>query len=120
MVCEPKTDLDINIPTVMLPQDAGLELERMLSNHSSISVQLYSPRIPVVDIAEVFLWLMSVGTILCASYWSAWSANEAAIEHDKLLQELSNTKVAGTSGIVEVNPKSAILFVIVASWFSFT
>nr|GFD02403.1 signal peptide peptidase-like 2 [Tanacetum cinerariifolium] len=52
---------------------------------------------PVVDIAEVFLWLVAVGTILCASYWSAWSANEAAIEHDKLLQdfseELSNTKV---------------------------
>nr|GEX96777.1 signal peptide peptidase-like 2 [Tanacetum cinerariifolium] len=99
MVCEPETDLDIHIPTVMLPQDAGLELERILSNHSSI------------------------GTILCAPYWSAWSANEAAIEHDKLLQdfseELSNTKVAGTSGIVEVHPKSAILFVIVASCFSF-
>ncbi|GKB33327.1 signal peptide peptidase-like protein 2 [Tanacetum coccineum] len=98
MVCEPdETDLDIHIPTVMLPQDAGLELERMLSNRSSI------------------------GTILCASYWSAWSANEAAIEHDKLLQdfseELSNTKVVGTIGIVEVNTKSAILFVIVASCF---
>lgn len=51
-----------------------------------MSVQLYSPRRPVVDIAEVFLWLMAVGTILCASYWSAWSAREAAIEHDKLLK----------------------------------
>ncbi|KVH95424.1 Peptidase A22B, signal peptide peptidase [Cynara cardunculus var. scolymus] len=98
MVCEPdETDLDIHIPTVMLPQDAGVELERMLSNRSSI------------------------GTILCASYWSAWSAREAAIEHEKLLQdfseELSNTKVVGTSGIVEVNTKSAVLFVIVASCF---
>lgn len=55
-------------------------------NHTLVSVQLYSPRRPVVDIAEVFLWLMAVGTILCASYWSAWSANEAAIEHDKLLE----------------------------------
>nr|GEZ15632.1 signal peptide peptidase-like 2 [Tanacetum cinerariifolium] len=85
MVCEPETDLDIHIPTVMLPQDAGLELERILSNHSSISVQLYSPRRPV-DFSE----------------------------------ELSNTKVAGTSGIVELDTKSAILFVIVASWFSLT
>lgn len=40
----------------------------------------------MVDIAEVFLWLMAVGTILCASYWSAWSAREAAIEQDKLLK----------------------------------
>ena len=52
----------------------------------SVSVQLYSPLRPVVDIAEVFLWLMAVGTIIFASYWSAWSAREAAIEHDKLLK----------------------------------
>jgi hypothetical protein len=51
-----------------------------------VKVQLYSPRRPVVDVAEVFLWLMAVGTILCASYWSAWSAREAAIEQDKLLK----------------------------------
>lgn len=36
MVCESdETDLDIHIPTVMLPQDAGVELERLLSNRSS-------------------------------------------------------------------------------------
>ena len=52
----------------------------------TVSVQLYSPLRPLVDIAEVFLWLMAVGTILCASYWSAWSAREAAIEQDKLLK----------------------------------
>ena len=51
-----------------------------------VKVQLYSPRRPVVDVAEVFLWLMAVGTILCASYWSAWSAREVAIEQDKLLK----------------------------------
>lgn len=40
----------------------------------------------MVDVAEVFLWLMAVGTILCASYWSAWTARETAIELDKLLK----------------------------------
>ncbi|KAF5935442.1 hypothetical protein HYC85_026571 [Camellia sinensis] len=89
MVCEPnETDLDIHIPAVLLPQEAGASLEKMLMNGSSVSVQLYSPRRPLVDIAEVFLWLMAVGTILCASYWSAWSAREAAIEQDKLLKLL--------------------------------
>jgi len=52
----------------------------------TVAVQLYSPDRPLVDTAEVFLWLMAVGTILCASYWSAWSAREASIEHDKLLE----------------------------------
>ncbi|XP_022875528.1 signal peptide peptidase-like 2 [Olea europaea var. sylvestris] len=123
MVCEPdETDLDIHIPAVMLPQDAGATLEKMLSNGSSVSVQLYSPRRPVVDIAEVFLWLMAVGTILCASYWSAWSAREAAIEQDKLLKdasdEIPNTKShAGGSNVVDINTISAVLFVVVASCF---
>lgn len=36
MVCEPdETDLDIKIPAVMLPQEAGASLEKMLRNSSS-------------------------------------------------------------------------------------
>lgn len=58
---------------------------------SAVNVQLYSPRRPAVDVAEVFLWLMAVGTILCASYWSAWNAREAAIEYDKMLKVLHHT-----------------------------
>ncbi|GAY51505.1 hypothetical protein CUMW_134680 [Citrus unshiu] len=87
MVCESnETDVDIRIPAIMLPQDAGANLEKLIKNNSVVSVQLYSPRRPVVDVAEVFLWLMAVGTILCASYWSAWTARETAIELDKLLK----------------------------------
>ena len=51
-------------------------------------MQLYSPDRPVVDTAEVFLWLMAVGTVLGASYRSAWSAREAVIEQEKLLKVL--------------------------------
>ncbi|KAJ6705553.1 SIGNAL PEPTIDE PEPTIDASE [Salix purpurea] len=122
MVCEPdETDLDIHIPAVMLPQDAGSSLEKMLLTNSSVSVQLYSPKRPLVDIAEVFLWLMAVGTILCASYWSAWSAREAAIEQDKLLKdavdEIPNEKAVGFSTVVDINTASAVLFVVIASCF---
>ncbi|XVF10584.1 hypothetical protein REPUB_Repub07fG0195000 [Reevesia pubescens] len=122
MVCEPdETDLDIHIPAVMLPQDAGASLEKMLTSNSSVSVQLYSPKRPLVDIAEVFLWLMAVGTILCASYWSAWTAREAAIEQDKLLKdaldEIPDTRHVGSGGIVDINTTSAVLFVVVASCF---
>lgn len=58
---------------------------------SLVSVALYSPKRPAVDIAEVFLWLMAVGTIFCGSFWSAWTAREAAIEQDKLLKVISVT-----------------------------
>ncbi|KAL6536411.1 Signal peptide peptidase-like 2 [Orobanche gracilis] len=124
MVCESnETDLDIRIPAIMVPQDAGATLENMLSNGSSVSVQFYSPRRPVVDIAEVFLWLMAVCTILCSSYWSAWSAREASIEQDKLLKDTAdevpriNKGTAGGSSVVDINTKSAVLFVVVASCF---
>ncbi|GAB4857388.1 Signal peptide peptidase-like 2 [Ancistrocladus abbreviatus] len=122
MVCEPdESDLDIHIPAVMLPQDAGISLEKMLLSSSSVSVQLYSPKRPTVDIAEVFLCLMAVGTILCASYWSAWSSREAAIEQEKLLKdysdEIQNTRDTSFSRAVDISTKSAILFVVVASCF---
>ncbi|OVA14014.1 Protease-associated domain [Macleaya cordata] len=122
MVCERnETDLDIHIPAVMLPQDAGSILEKSLKNNSQVAVQLYSPERPLVDIAEVFLWLMAVGTILCSSYWSAWSAREAAIEQDKILKDASfdyvNVEEAGSSGVVDINTTSAVLFVVIASGF---
>ncbi|KAJ6879418.1 signal peptide peptidase-like 4 [Populus alba x Populus x berolinensis] len=137
MVCEVnETDVKIGIAAVMLPQDAGASLEKIFDEQlhsgaficlhfhmfpSSVKVQLYSPRRPVVDVAEVFLWLMAVGTILCASYWSAWSAREAAIEQDKLLKDGSDEFIdmdgVRSSGIVNINTASAILFVVIASCF---
>eukprot|EP00258_Populus_trichocarpa_P039084 XP_024455103.1 signal peptide peptidase-like 2 isoform X4 [Populus trichocarpa] len=122
MVCEPdETDLDIHIPAIILPQDAGASLEKMLLTNTSVSVQLYSPKRPLVDVAEVFLWLMAVGTILCASYWSAWTAREAAAEQDKLLKdavdEVPNDKAVGVSSVLDINTASAVLFVVIASCF---
>ncbi|CAN4111583.1 unnamed protein product [Withania somnifera] len=121
MVCEPhESDLDIGIPAIMLPQHAGTSLIKFLVNSSSVSVQLYSPKRPMVDVAEVFLCLMAVATILCASYWSAWRAREAAIEQDKLLKDGSNecnVTEASHSGVLEINIISAVLFVVVASCF---
>ncbi|CAI9101871.1 OLC1v1000014C1 [Oldenlandia corymbosa var. corymbosa] len=122
MVCEAnETDVQIGIPAVMLPIDAGQSLEANIRNKSHVSVQLYSPQRTVVDVAEVFLWLMAVGTILCASYWSAWTAREAAIELDKLLKDGSDEYLdspdGSPRGVVDISTTSAILFVLVASCF---
>ncbi|XP_073102689.1 signal peptide peptidase-like 4 isoform X3 [Elaeis guineensis] len=122
MVCDPnETDLNISISAVMLPQDAGASLDSSVKSGASVAVQLYSPDRPLVDTAEVFLWLMAVGTILCASYWSAWSAREASIEYEKLIKdapdEMLNTETTGTSGVVDINTVSAVSFVVIASCF---
>ncbi|KAL4586078.1 hypothetical protein LXL04_010709 [Taraxacum kok-saghyz] len=122
MVCEEdESDVDIHIPAVMLPQDAGANLEENIQNKLNVSVQLYSPKRPLVDVAEVFLWLMAVGTILCASYWSAWTARDAAIEQDKILKDASdeylNMEPSRSSAVVDINTTSAVLFVVIASCF---
>lgn len=120
MVCDGnETELDIGIPAVMLPQDAGVSLKNSIKHKKSVAVQLYSPDRPLVDTAEVFLWIMAVGTVLCASYWSAWSAREASIEHDKLLKDASDDVInmEYASGIVDINMTSAVLFVVIASGF---
>ncbi|CAN1308887.1 Signal peptide peptidase-like 4 [Linum perenne] len=80
---------------------------------------IYSPRRPLVDVAEVFLWLMAVSIIICASYWSAWSAREAAIEQEKLLKDGLDVNQGGacSASIVNINVTSAVLFVVVASCF---
>lgn len=91
---------------------------------------------------------MAVGTVLGASYWSAWSAREAVIEQEKLLkvlismpwyllqysihfkwftdnelivkdghEGLLNVEAGGSTGMVDINVASAIMFVVVASCF---
>lgn len=75
---------------------------------SAVSVQLYSPRRPLVDTAEVFLWLIAVGTIVCASYWSAWSAREAAVEQDKLLKVISFG--ARSAGLIHYFPAILVFY----------
>ncbi|KAL8162489.1 hypothetical protein V2J09_013978 [Rumex salicifolius] len=121
MVCEDVGDNNISIPAVMLSLTAGQELKNLLYNHSAVSLQLYSPERPEVDVAEVFLWLIAVGIILGASYWSAWTAREASIEMDKQLKDASDEFLANQSttpnGFVNVNTTSAILFIVAASCF---
>ncbi|KAI9075131.1 hypothetical protein K1719_042862 [Acacia pycnantha] len=124
MVCEAdETLLDIHIPVVILPKKAGKRLKKMLNTSSSVFMQLYSPRQPAVDGAEVILWLMSVGIIVCASYWSAWRAREADIEQYKLLkdavEEMPSATEGGVGSVININTKAAVLFVIAASSFLF-
>ncbi|CAN1300656.1 Signal peptide peptidase-like 2 [Linum perenne] len=122
MVCDAdETDLDISIPVVMIPKDAGVFLEKLLSSNASVSVQMYSPERPLIDLAEAFLWLMAVGTVFCASYWSARSAKESSIEEEKLLRvifySLYNLSLTDSNSIVDISTTSAVLFVVVASCF---
>ena len=52
----------------------------------AVELLLYAPTRPVVDVSVVFLWMMAIGTIFCASRWSEFTASE---QTDERYNELS-------------------------------
>ena len=54
--------------------------------YNIVELLLYAPTRPVVDYAVVFLWMMAVGTVVCASLWSEYIACE---QNDERYNELS-------------------------------
>jgi signal peptide peptidase-like 2B len=54
--------------------------EKYLFSIVSVEVQLYSPNRPTVDLSACFLWIMAVGTIVCASLWTEFVTCEQVDE----------------------------------------
>ncbi|CAA7396171.1 unnamed protein product [Spirodela intermedia] len=124
MVCsENDTSLNITIPTVMIPNSAGNKFADYLNSGKHVEIRLYSPNRPVVDYSAIFLWLMAVLTIICASVWGEFIACERADERYNHLmrKEPSDTgsvnKDDSEKEVFEINAKGAVVFIIVASAF---
>ncbi|KAI5653182.1 hypothetical protein M9H77_30369 [Catharanthus roseus] len=114
------TTLDITIPVVMLTKSRGAALNESMASGRAVEVLLYSPDQPILDLSMLFLWLMAVGTIICASLWSEFTATEQNDERYNELfpKESSNAaKEEIENEIVKINTKSAIIFVFTASTF---
>lgn len=47
----------------------------------AVEVLLYAPTRPIIDYSVGVLWLMSVGTVICASLWSDFTASDQFDEH---------------------------------------
>ncbi|KAL0368625.1 UNVERIFIED_CONTAM: Signal peptide peptidase-like 3 [Sesamum calycinum] len=79
-----------------------------------------SPDRPILDYSMIILWLMAVGTIVCASLWSEITGSE---QTDERYNQLSRkeydalVKDEEEKEILQINTKSAIVFVITASTF---
>ncbi|KAJ3701602.1 hypothetical protein LUZ61_005307 [Rhynchospora tenuis] len=125
MVCsENDTLINVTIPVVMIPKSAGEKLTKSLSNGAKVEILLYSPYRPIVDFSAVFLWIMAVGTIVCASLWAEWVACEQVEEQYNQLTRKQDGPNTGSYArqdpekeILEINVKGAIVFLIAASAF---
>ncbi|XP_034685455.1 signal peptide peptidase-like 2 [Vitis riparia] len=122
MVCsENDTIVNITIPVVMIPKSGGDSLNKSIADGKKVELLLYAPTRPVVDSAVVFLWMMAVGTVVCASLWSEYIACE---QNDERYNELSPkaseagaTKDDPEKEVLDISAKGAVGFVITASTF---
>ncbi|KAK7304275.1 hypothetical protein VNO77_45142 [Canavalia gladiata] len=122
MVCSNSSEANISIPVVMITKSAGEALNKSLTSGSKVEILLYAPPRPLVDFSVAFLWLMSVGTIVCASLWSDLTTPEKSDERYNELcpKESSNAETEKDDSdkeIVNIDSKGAIIFVIAASTF---
>ncbi|KAI4302716.1 hypothetical protein MLD38_038433 [Melastoma candidum] len=122
MVC-PKNDssLNISIPVVMVSKSAGSTLKSVLAS-GQVELLLYSPKRPIVDGSVVFLWMMAVGTIICASIWSDITAPDQSDErYNELTPKESATaalaKEEDEKEILDISVIGAVGFVVMASVF---
>ncbi|XP_027352751.1 signal peptide peptidase-like 2 isoform X1 [Abrus precatorius] len=122
MVCSNSSEANISIPVVMITNSTGEAFNKSFTSGSKVEILLYAPPRPLVDVSVAFLWLMSVGTIVCASLWSDLTTSEKSDERYNELcpKESSNSETAKDDSdkeIVNIDSKGAIIFVIAASTF---
>ncbi|KAL2506321.1 Signal peptide peptidase-like 3 [Abeliophyllum distichum] len=110
------TDLDITIPVVMVSKSGGDEIDKAIAGGEKVELLLYSPDRPIVDFSVTFLWLMAVGTVVCASLWSEFTRSE---QSDELSPKVSSNVIAAKDDdeILQISTKTAVIFVITASTF---
>ncbi|KAM7465547.1 hypothetical protein LguiB_013109 [Lonicera macranthoides] len=110
--------INVTIPVVMLSKLDGDPLQKSIADGRKVELLLYSAKSPIVDPSVAFLWLMSVGTIVCASLWPKITASE---ESDDRYNDLSPKGSPNTAKEedehVDINVMSAVLFVFSASTF---
>ncbi|XP_022846416.1 signal peptide peptidase-like 3 [Olea europaea var. sylvestris] len=93
---ENDTALNITIPVVMVSKSGGEEINKSMAGGEKVELLLYSPNRPVVDYSVIFLWLMAVGTIVCATLWSEFTGSGQSDErYDELSPKVRQTKPFG-------------------------
>ncbi|EPS62285.1 hypothetical protein M569_12504, partial [Genlisea aurea] len=128
MGCGNDTNVDIGIPVVTISNSGGDEINKSMAEGKKgklsfsfwMELLLYSPTRPIVDYSVVFLWLMAVGTVVCASLWSDFIEPEQRDGYQNDLTPKGSSSAVNKEKedeILSINTKSAVVFVITASTF---
>ncbi|XVF84410.1 hypothetical protein PTKIN_Ptkin17bG0035000 [Pterospermum kingtungense] len=112
------TSVNISIPVLIIPKSSGDDVNKYITD-KHVELLLYAPTRPIVAYSVVFLWAMSVGTIITASFWQEFGTSETDERYNELSKESSNARPGSDDDqeIVDISVKGAVAFVISASTF---
>ncbi|XP_025679715.1 signal peptide peptidase-like 2 isoform X4 [Arachis hypogaea] len=119
MECSNSSRVDISIPVAMISKTAGDDLDNELTSGKKVELSIYAPTRPLLDYSVAVLWLMAVGTVICASTWADITAADCDERYNELSPKGSfkSETMKDEEDIVNIDTKGAIIFVISASTF---
>ncbi|CAI0452204.1 unnamed protein product [Linum tenue] len=122
MGCDDDTPAtNITIPIVMVPKSTGESFRKALQEGHKVEIGLWAPDRPVVSFSVAFLWLMAVSTVATASLWPEIAkTKDSEPRYDDFSPKSASdgaTSKENTEEIINIDVKSAIIFVISASTF---
>ncbi|CAN4104613.1 unnamed protein product [Withania somnifera] len=115
---ENSTASNITIPVVTISKAGGDVIDEYISAGKKVEILFYSPDRPILDYSAMFIWLMAVGTIFCASFWSELTTNKESNRYEQAPEVIAEgTREEDDKEILNITTKSAFIFVISASAF---
>ncbi|XP_070041764.1 signal peptide peptidase-like 5 isoform X1 [Nicotiana tomentosiformis] len=99
---------NVTVPVVSISNDGGNIIDKYIAAGKRVELLLYSPDRPIVDYSVSFIWLMAVGTIICAALWKRFTQSKESDD---------SAKEDDDSEILHITAWTAIGFVISASTF---
>ncbi|CAN4120937.1 unnamed protein product [Withania somnifera] len=99
---------NVTIPVVSMSKEGADTVDKYITSGKKVELLLYSPDRPIVDYSVSFIWLMAVGTIICAALWKKFTQSK---EDDITVKEEDDSE------ILNITAWSAVGFVISASTF---
>ncbi|TMW97607.1 hypothetical protein EJD97_005235 [Solanum chilense] len=99
---------NVTIPVVSISKEGADIIDKYINSGKKVELLLYSPDRPIVDYSVSFIWLMAVGTIICAALWKKFTQSK---DDDMTVKEEDDSE------ILHITAWTAIGFVISASTF---
>ncbi|RYQ93148.1 hypothetical protein Ahy_B09g099429 isoform C [Arachis hypogaea] len=97
MECSNSSRVDISIPVAMISKTAGDDLDNELTSGKKVELSIYAPTRPLLDYSVAVLWLMAVGTVICASTWADITAADCDERYNELSPKVSPYNAISTS-----------------------